>query len=147
MPQFYAKSGVVDAKRRLAKCRKHDCQKAQSTAALRSCKPCFMVPLEAHDAPERELARSALLPVVLGGMSAFDLLLAGSFGLATPSQTVNDTTFSKAEKRFVDISRRRATVLTDAKSTAYWWKYSDVGRKVYVDPDSERNNVLILFGL
>ena len=61
----------------------------------------FSVPLEVHDAPERELARSALLPVVLSGMSAFDLLLAGSSGSATPSgssQTVNEPTVSKAEK-------------------------------------------------
>ena len=86
-----------------------------------------MVPLEAHDAPERKLARSALLPVVLSGMSAFDLLLAGSSGSATPSgssqrsfgsatpsgssQTVNHSSVSKAEKRFADVSRRRASVL------------------------------------
>ena len=34
-----------------------------------------MMPLESHDAPERKLAPSALFPVVLSGMSAFDLLL------------------------------------------------------------------------
>ena len=34
-----------------------------------------MVPLEAHEAPERVLTRSALLPVVLSGMPAFDLHL------------------------------------------------------------------------
>ena len=45
---------VVDAKRRLAKCQKHGFQKVQSTAGLRSCKPWFTVPLEAHDAPERK---------------------------------------------------------------------------------------------
>ena len=112
---------VVDAKRRLAKCRKHDFQKAQFTAGLRSCKPCFLVPLEAHDAPERSSARSALLPVVLSGTSAFDLLLARSSGSATSSessQTVNEPTVGKAEKRFADLSRRRASVLSVAKGTA-----------------------------
>ena len=88
-----------------------------------------MVPLETCDAPERKLARSALLPAFLSGMSAFDLLkdlLAGTSGSATPSgssQTVNEPTVGKAEKRFADLSRRRASVLSDAKSTAHWWKY------------------------
>ena len=68
---------IVDAKRRLATCRKHDFPKAQSTAGLRSCKPCFRVPLarEAHAALERKFARSTLLLVVLSGMSAFDLYI------------------------------------------------------------------------
>ena len=54
-----------------------------------------MVPLDAHDAPERKVARSGVLPVVLSGISAFDLLLAGSSGSATPfgsSQTVSEPT-------------------------------------------------------
>ena len=77
----------------------------------------------------------------------FDLLLAGSSGSATgSSQTVNDTTVSKAEKRFADLSRRRATVLSDAKSTAHRWKCLNVGRKVYVDldPDSEETLAVLL---
>ena len=60
--------------------------------------------LEPHDAPERNLARSALLPVVLSGMSAFDRLLAGSSGSATPSgssQTVSEPIVSKAKKRLL----------------------------------------------
>ena len=51
-----------------------------------------MVPLEARDArdaPERKLARSALLPVVLSGISAFDLLLVGSSGSATPAGSLS----------------------------------------------------------
>ena len=65
---------IVDAKRRLATCRKHDFPKAQSTAGLRSCKPCVRVPLEAHDALERKLARSTLLLVVLSGIcQTYDL--------------------------------------------------------------------------
>ena len=57
-------------------------------------------------------------------------------------QTVNEPTFSKAEKRFADLSRRRASALSDAKGTARWRKYLEVGRKV--DPDSEETLAVLL---
>ena len=68
---------VVDAKRRMAKCRSRDFQKSQSKAGFGNCTPCFRVGLQAYDAPERTVACSALLSVVLSYMSAFDLLIAG----------------------------------------------------------------------
>ncbi len=54
-------------------------------------------------------------------MSAFDRLLAGSSGSAAPSgssQTSNDPSsplppLNKAEKRFVELSRRRTNALSD----------------------------------
>ncbi|DBB01703.1 TPA: hypothetical protein ACH3X1_000329 [Trebouxia sp. C0004] len=76
-------------------------------------------------------------------MSAFDRLLAGSSGSAAPSgssQTSNDPSsplplLDKADKRFVELSRRRTNALSDAKGTARWWKFSEVLRKT--DPVSE----------
>ncbi len=76
-------------------------------------------------------------------MSAFDRLLAGSSGSAAPSgssQTSNDPSsplppVNKAEKRFVELSRRRTNALNDAKGTARWWKFLEVLRKT--DPVSE----------
>lgn len=71
-------------------------------------------------------------------MSAFDRLLAGSSGSATPSassQTVNEPSIGKAEKRYAELSRRRANALSDAKGTARWWKFLEVMRKV--DTESE----------
>ena len=76
-------------------------------------------------------------------MSAFDRLLAGSSGSAAPSgssQTSNDPSsplppLNKAEKRFVELSRRRTNALSDAKGTARWWKFLEVLRKT--DPVSE----------
>ena len=77
-------------------------------------------------------------------MSAFDLLLAGSVGSATPSgssQTVNELAVTKAEKRFLDLSRRRAKALSETQGTAGWWKFLEVVHKV--DPESEETiNVL-----
>ena len=78
-----------------------------------------MVALEAHNAPERKLARSTLLPVVLSGMSAFDSVIFCSLDhlqlvLQHLPQTVNEPTVGKAEKRLVDLSRRRAS--SDRKS-------------------------------
>ena len=64
-------------------------------------------------------------------MSAFDLLLAGSSGSATPSgssSTVHGPPGCKAQEQFGDLSRRRENALRDVKGTARWWKF--VIRKV-----------------
>ena len=61
----------VDAKRRLASPSQ---QRARVFAAVRRV---LWVRLDAYDAPKRTVACSALLPVVLSCMSAFDLLIAG----------------------------------------------------------------------
>ena len=100
------------------------------------------VGLLTYDAPERTAACLALLPVVLSCMSAFDLLLARSTGSATPSgssQTVNGLAVTKAEKRFLDLSRRRANALSEIKGTAGWWKSAPE-----TAPDATEEEALLL---
>ena len=91
--------------------------------------------LEAHAAPERSAAILALLPVGFSLMSAYDRLLAGSAGSAGSSQTVNKPPTNKAEKNFIELTKRRANALSDTKGTAGWWKVFEPIRKV--DPKSE----------